>query len=72
MTTRNLNNKFVERRLRRGSQTLRELCDELRITSEQLEFIEGEAALELGGTEENNTAEETTAENDTETTDTDE
>ncbi|HBQ51336.1 MAG: hypothetical protein EBY08_03395 [Actinobacteria bacterium] len=43
MTTRNLNNKFVERRLRRGSQTLRELRDELRITSEQLEFIEGEA-----------------------------
>ncbi len=39
---------------------------------ENSEFIEGEAALELGGTEENNTAEETTAENDTETTDTDE
>lgn len=39
---------------------------------ENSEFIEGEAALELGGTEENNTAEETPAENDTETTDTDE
>ncbi|PHX94246.1 MAG: hypothetical protein CK542_01315, partial [Acidimicrobium sp.] len=43
MTTQNFNNRFVERRLRRGTQTMRELRDELRITSEQLAFIEGEA-----------------------------
>ncbi len=43
MTTSNSNNRFVERRLRRGTQTLRELRDELRITSEQLAFIESEA-----------------------------
>ncbi|MDA0286187.1 MAG: hypothetical protein O3B92_02305 [Actinobacteria bacterium] len=43
MTTPNLNDRFVERRLRRGTQTLRELRDELRITSEQLAFVESEA-----------------------------
>ncbi|MDA2968822.1 MAG: hypothetical protein O3A62_01070 [Actinomycetota bacterium] len=43
MTTQNLNNRFVERRLRRGTQTMRELRDELRITSEQLAFVESEA-----------------------------
>ena len=31
--------RFVERRLRRGTQTLRELQEELRITNDQLEFI---------------------------------
>jgi DNA gyrase subunit A len=39
---------------------------------ENSEFIEGEAALEMGGTQENNSVEETPTENDTETTDTDE
>ncbi len=43
MTTSKSNNRFVERRLRLGTQTLRELRDELRITSEQLAFIESEA-----------------------------
>ena len=43
MTTPNLTDRFVERRLRRGTQTMRELRDELRITSEQLAFIESEA-----------------------------
>ena len=40
---KNFSDAFVERRLRRGSQTMRELRDELRITSEQLEFVESEA-----------------------------
>ncbi len=43
MTIQNLNDRFVERRLRRGAQAMRELRDELRITSEQLAFIESEA-----------------------------
>jgi site-specific recombinase XerD len=43
MTIKNFNDAFVERRLRRGSATMRELRDELRITTEQLEFVEGEA-----------------------------
>lgn len=43
MTKPNLNDRFVERRLRRGTQTMRELHDELLITSEQLAFIESEA-----------------------------
>ena len=43
MTIKNFSDAFVERRLRRGSQTMRELRDELRITSEQLEFVESEA-----------------------------
>jgi uncharacterized protein (DUF3084 family) len=43
MTIENFNDAFVERRLRRGSATMRELRDELRITTEQLEFVEGEA-----------------------------
>jgi site-specific recombinase XerD len=43
MTIKNFNDAFVERRLRRGSVTMRELRDELRITTEQLEFVEGEA-----------------------------
>ena len=43
MTTRNLNDRFVERRLRRGTQTMRELREELRIASEQLAFVESEA-----------------------------
>ncbi|MFM8652495.1 MAG: hypothetical protein ACKODE_09290 [Acidimicrobiaceae bacterium] len=43
MTMKNFSDAFVERRLRRGTQTMRELRDELRITSEQLAFIESEA-----------------------------
>ncbi len=43
MTIKNFNDAFVERRLRRGSVTMRELRDELRITTEQLEFVESEA-----------------------------
>ena len=43
MSTKNLNDRFVERRLRRGSQSLRELRDQLRITAEQLEFVGSEA-----------------------------
>jgi hypothetical protein len=43
MTTKNFSDAFVERRLRRGSQTMRELREELRITAEQLEFLEREA-----------------------------
>ena len=35
----NFADRFVERRLRRGTQTIRELQDELRITNDQLEFI---------------------------------
>ena len=40
---KNFADAFVERRLRRGSQTMRELREELRIASEQLEFVESEA-----------------------------
>ena len=43
MTIKNFNDAFVERRLRRGSVTMRELRDELRIMTEQLEFVESEA-----------------------------
>ena len=43
MTIRNLNDRFVERRLRQGTQTMRELRDELRVINEQLDFLEGEA-----------------------------
>ncbi len=43
MTTKNLNDRLVERRLRHGIQTMRELRDELRVTSEQLAFVESEA-----------------------------
>jgi len=39
MTAHNFTVRFVERRLRRGTQTIRELQDELRITIDQLEFI---------------------------------
>lgn len=44
VSTRNINNRFVERRLRQGSQSLRELRDELRVINEQLEFLDTEAA----------------------------
>ncbi len=44
MTTRNLTVRFVERRLRRGTQTIRELQDELRITNDQLEYILDDAS----------------------------
>ena len=39
VTAPNFTVRFVERRLRRGTQTLRELQEELRITNDQLEFI---------------------------------
>ena len=39
----NFTDRFVERRLKRGSQTIRELQDELRITTDQLEFISDDA-----------------------------
>lgn len=43
MSTRNMSDRFVERRLRRGTETMRGLRDELRITAEQLEFLTSEA-----------------------------
>lgn len=43
MTAHNFTDRFVERRLRRGTQTIRELQDELRITNDQLEFISDDA-----------------------------
>ena len=43
MTVHNFSDRFIERRLRRGTQTMRELHDELRITDEQLEHLVSEA-----------------------------
>ena len=43
MTVRNISDRFIERRLRRGTQTMRELHDELRITDEQLEYLVSQA-----------------------------
>lgn len=43
MTAHNLTDRFVERRLRRGTQTIRELKDELRITVDQLDFLTDDA-----------------------------
>ncbi|NQV96531.1 MAG: hypothetical protein HQ486_01920 [Acidimicrobiaceae bacterium] len=43
MTVHNIGDRFIERRLRRGTQTMRELRDELRITDEQLEHLVSEA-----------------------------
>ncbi len=43
MTAHSISERFVERRLRRGTQTMRELRDQLKITDEQLEFFSDEA-----------------------------
>ncbi len=43
MVANNFTDRFVERRLKRGTQTIRELQDELRITKDQLEFISDDA-----------------------------
>ena len=43
MTENNLSDRFVERRLKRGTQTIRELSDDLRVTREQLDFIVDDA-----------------------------
>jgi len=43
MTENNLSDRFVERRLKRGTQTMRELSDDLRVTKEQLDFLIDEA-----------------------------
>lgn len=43
MSAHNFTDRFVERRLRRGTQTIRELQDELRITNDQLDFISEDA-----------------------------
>ena len=43
MTAHSFTDRFVERRLKRSSQIIRELQDELRITNDQLEFITDDA-----------------------------
>ena len=43
MDANNFMDRFVKRRLKRGSQTIRELQDELRITKDQLEIISDDA-----------------------------